>query len=266
MVGAPATGLSVLNCNEKIFLAPRALLGLGLLLATLGGCATPAQRADAGGAEPEGVQSPAVPDSAAEPAPAAQHRRLDAREGAEVRRLLAQAESAIAEDHLTYPASGSALALYDRVRILDPGNAEARRGLERIVERYLELATSAAAAGHFESAHAMLDRSRLVDPDHPGIGPVEAQTALLTGADRRVIDLNAEALRDRHPEVVEILRRAGAASRGGGCRAEITARNDAEGRWIYQRMSDARGDSRIRAQLDIGTPPRVEVICFSDPS
>ncbi len=255
-----------MNCNEKISLAPRTLLGLGLLLACLGGCATLTQRAGSGGADPEIAPSPAGAAASAEAASTAQPRELDPQEAAEVRRLLAQAESAIAEDHLTYPARGSALALYDRVRILDPDNPETRRGLERIVERYLELATSAVAAGRFESARAMLDRGRLVDPDHPGITPVAAQIALLTRADRRVIDLDARALGDRRPEMVALLRQAGAASRGDGCRAEITARNDAEGRWIYQRMSEAGGDSRIRAQLDIGTPPRVEVICFSEPS
>jgi hypothetical protein len=190
--------------------------------------------------------------------------RLTAEDTAEVERLLVRADRAIDEDHLTYPSQGSALALYDRVVILDPGNDEARRGLERIVERYLEMALSASAQRRFSYADAMLDRARLVDPDHPGIAPTEAQLRMLTDAERRVVRLDGQRLRDQDPAVKQTLREAGLASRGDGCRAQITARSDSEGRWIYQQMSEAPGDGRIRAQLDIGSSPRIEVLCFPD--
>jgi hypothetical protein len=147
---------------------------------------------------------------------------------------------------------------------LDPDNETARRGLERIVERYLELAIAASEAGRFDEATLMLDRARLVDAAHPGIDPVAARVHLLSSAERRVIALNGQQLRDRDPAVEETLRQAGVASQARGCRAHITARNDSEGRWIYQRMSEAGERSRIQAQLDIGATPRVEVLCFSD--
>src|SRR5690606_25041134 len=159
---------------------------------------------------------------------------------------------------------GSALALYDRVMILDPDNEAARRGLERIVERYLELALSAAEKRRFSEAEAMLNRARLVDPEHPGIDPTDVQVRLLAGAERHVVPLDGEGLRRQDPAVASALRQAGLASRGDGCRVRIVARSDSEGRWIYQQMSDAPGDTRIRAQLDIGSPPRVEVLCFSE--
>jgi hypothetical protein len=178
--------------------------------------------------------------------------------------LLDQADRAIAADHLTYPAAGSAMVLYDRVMILDPGNDEARRGRERIVDRYLEMALDAAEARRFENARAMLDRARLVDPEHPGIDPGEAQVGLLSNADRQVIALDADSLGKRDAELTAALKKAGLASRSEGCRAVITARTDSEGRWIYQQMSVA-GKRRIQAQLEIGTPPRVEVLCFPAP-
>ena len=40
----------------------------------------------------------------------------------------------------------------------------------------------------------------------------------------------------------------------------IRARNDAEGRWIYQQMADAPGDRRIRAELTFGAPPGVDLL------
>jgi len=138
-------------------------------------------------------------------------------ERAEIRQLLDRADRAITEDHLTYPASGSALTLLDRVLLLDPDNTDANRGLERVVERYLALALMAAERRQFAQAHGMLDRSRLVDPTHPGIAPTEAQLQMLADADRRVIELNGEQLRDRNSAIVETLRQAGLASRRAAC-------------------------------------------------
>lgn len=214
--------------------------------------------------EPDaGPETVPPPETTPEPAAAAAPQRppLTAEEHATVAALLDRADRAIAEDHLTYPMAGSALDLYDRVRLLDPDNDEARRGLERIVERYLELALGAVDGRRFEQARAMLDRARLVDPDHAGIPPTEAQIDLIDGADRQVIRLDPVGLRDRTDAVADVLRQAGAASRVEGCRTEITARNDAEGRWIYQQMSSA-GAQRIQARLNIGSPPAIEVLCL----
>lgn len=201
---------------------------------------------------------PEAPEPASKPP--APH--LTPEETSAVQRLLTRAEQAIGEDHLTYPSKGSALALYDRVTILDPDNDQARRGLERIVERYLELALEASAQRRFSHARAMLDRARLVDPNHPGIAPTAAQLQMLANARRQVIDLDGASLRKRDQGLSGTLRKAGLASRGNGCRARITARSDSEGRWIYQQMNEAPGDSRITAQLDIGSPPRIEVLCL----
>lgn len=235
------------------------LLAGALLLAA--GCGTvssvPPEPQRPAPAEP--VDADTAPDEGVPAAPAGP--TLSDAERARVAQLLDRAEQAIAADHLTYPAAGSALDLYDQVRILDPDNEAARRGLERIVERYLELAMSALERRRFEQARAMMDRARLVDPDHPGIPPTQAQIDLLDSADRQVIPLDPEALRNRDAQVAETVRQAGAASRSEGCRAEITARSDSEGRWIYQQMSTA-GSPRIQAQLNIGSPPRIEVLCF----
>ena len=211
----------------------------------------------------EPAEEPEADAPEPEPPPAEPERpRLTPAEAAEVEQLLARAERALGDDHLTYPSEGSALDLYDRVRILDPDNDRARRGLERIVERYLELAQSASGQRRFSQADAILDRARLVDPHHPGIAPTQAQMRLLADAERRVIRLDGERLRDQDPALADTLRQAGLASRKEGCKAEITARNDSEGRWIYQQMSEAPGDARIKAQLNIGAPPRIEVLCL----
>lgn len=254
-------------CHPATVRPPRALLlATAILLAA--GCvhrgtdAAPVVDSAAATVPAEPEPEAAVGDRAPSADAGAGGPALDAAEAAEVERLLDRAERAIANDHLTYPSTGSALALYDRVRILDPDNESARRGLERIVERYLELAIGAAEQRRFSDARAMLDRAYIVDPEHAGIAPTRAQIALLDDAERHVIALDGEQLRNRDPALQDTLRQAGATSRGQGCRAEITARNDSEGRWIYQQMSAGGGQTRIQAHLNIGSPPRIEVLCF----
>jgi hypothetical protein len=159
--------------------------------------------------------APPVPVQPAQPEPAPEEPAplpLSKATQAELRYLLDEADRAIRNDHLSDPAKGSALALYEEVMTLDPDNETARRGLERIVERYLELAIAASEAGRFDEATLMLDRARLVDAAHPGIDPVAARVHLLSSAERRVIALNGQQLRDRDPAVEETLRQAGVAS------------------------------------------------------
>jgi hypothetical protein len=233
---------------------------------TLCGCATLSPAVSTEPAESTGADTVEPSPSQADDMPAKPTRApLTDTERLEIRGLLDDADRAIDRDHLTYPARNSAMDLYDRVLLLDPDNEDARHGLERIVERYLEMALSAADQARFPQAGAMLDRARLVDPGHPGIAPAEMRIRLLNEADRRRFPLEGQALSDREVAAIDVLRQAGLASRGDGCRAEIVARNDAEGRWIYQQMSEAQGQVRIRAELTIGNPPRVEVWCLPEP-
>jgi hypothetical protein len=187
---------------------------------------------------------------------------LTAEEQAQIHSLLDRAYWAMADDQLTSPYPGSALAAYDQVLRIQPDHPEARRGLEKIVERYLEMAHAAAARRQFTGAQGMLDRARIVDADHPGIAPAQAQIDMLTAADRRVVALDGGQLKNQDQAVRDTLAQAGTASRRGDCRIEIFARSDAEGRWIYQQLSGPEGRERIRAQLNIGSPPRVELLCF----
>jgi hypothetical protein len=81
------------------------------------------------------------------------------------------------------------------------------------------------------------------------------------------VNLDADMLKARDPLLLESLRSAGTLSRQPGCRAVIYARSDAEGRWIYQQMStgpEGEGGERVRANLQISWPARIEVLCFPE--
>lgn len=181
---------------------------------------------------------------------------------AELRRLLQSARYATTDGQLVDPPASSALSFYDRALLIDPQNPEARYGIEGIVDSLIELARIAAGQGRFDDAERILARAMLVDSGHTGIRPALTQIRLLETARRSVFRLDPRSLDARSANVLAMLHEAGQASRSPGCRAIIRARNDAEGRWIYQEMSAAPGRDRIRAELLLAATPSVENICF----
>ena len=176
--------------------------------------------------------------------------------------LLEQAEQALTADHLTFPAKDSALTLLDAARTIDPDNDDVQRGFERIVERYIDMAERAASRGQLAQARSMLDRARIVDAEHPAIGPSARRLELLQSTDRERLRIDAGELRAKSPTLITALQEIARSARQAHCRAIIRVGNDTDGRWIYQKMSTP-GQRRIRAQVQIGTPPQVEVLCFS---
>lgn len=182
----------------------------------------------------------------------------------EIQALLDAAEAAMERQQWTYPAQDSALVLFDRVLVMDPGNLLAQRGLERIAEHYLELAEAALQRNQLAAAQAMLEWARLVDAGHPDLEPTARKIDLLTNARRERLALEPGKLRERSSDLSQPLQVLGGQAREPNCRATIRVRSDAEGRWVYQQMNRAPGDARIRAQIQIGSPPLVELLCFQE--
>jgi len=176
--------------------------------------------------------------------------------------LLDAAEAAMEREHLTFPIQGSAADLFDAVLAVDPDNAQAQRGIERIVEYYLEMAAAAAQRNQLARARSMLERARLLDADHPAVQPTQIQINLLANANRRRLVLDRTQLSNRSVDLRQALKSLGVQARDSNCRAMIRVRSDAEGRWVYEQMKRAPGETRIRAQIQIGSPPLVELVCF----
>jgi hypothetical protein len=156
------------------------------------------------------------------------------------------------------------MSLYHQVLTLQPDNAQARTGLEQLVEHYLNEASRAISQERYTRAHGALSRARLVDRTNPNIEPIAAELRLLEQAQRIRTTLDWRLVAARSGELTPTLRKAGSQARKDGCQAIISVSSDAEGRWIYQQMSGAPGDRRIRAQIRIASPSAVEVLCFAD--
>jgi len=178
--------------------------------------------------------------------------------------LLYAAEEAFDADKLIFPAAESALTIYERVLVIDPDNEAAERGIERIVERYLQLALEAARERRFVAAEDWLGKARLVDRDHPSIKPTALQIRLLQQASRQRLTLNRSQLRSRDATLAARLQDFGGDARRQDCHVVIRTGSDADGRWIYQQLAAGPGERRIRARVERAWPTTVELKCIDD--
>lgn len=182
----------------------------------------------------------------------------------QIRTLLDQANRAIRYDHLTGPQPGNAYDLFQQVLSLDPQNEEALRGPEKIAERFVAQALEAANRWQLVQASSLLSRARQMMPNHPSIGPTQVQLDLLSRASRKSRKFPRDGLNDEHTDTVGQLMALGTEAKGGSCRTTIIAPGDVEGRWMFQKMNEAQGEGRVRANVQIGSPPGVDLVCFPD--
>jgi hypothetical protein len=174
--------------------------------------------------------------------------------------LLEQGDRALAAGRLLTPIDDCAYDYYRQALVVAPNHPAALHGLERVADRFIGMAEQAAARDQFDTAKAMLKHARYVDPDRPAIAEVEATIELRSSAKRRHVSLDAAQLSERTVGLAEQLKTLGAQAKAQDAWVIIRARNDAEGRWIYQQLAAAAGDKRIRAELTIGAPPAVDLL------
>ena len=177
-------------------------------------------------------------------------------------KFLDNADAAIADNRLTFPAGNNALDYYHDILAIQPDQEDALRGLEQLVEIYVKLAQDALDYDRFATARSMLERANLIVPDHPSIEPTRAQIRLLEEAQRTALQLDQHVLNNPTRALKDQLIALGTHPQQTPCRFIIYARNDAQGRWIYEQLASADISGRIRAEIKIRTPAKVERLCF----
>jgi hypothetical protein len=231
--------------NSSTFASTIAQRSCVLLVLLAASCQAPEPRTPP--ATPAG--SPAL---VAPPTPPIDYRRLNS--------LLDSGLYALDDDRLTTPIDDCAYDYFKAALALVPDEPRALAGLERIIERYLEMADRAIAREQWTTARTMIGRASIVNPDHPGIAQLNARIDILRRASREQIALDADALANREAEVRAQLVELGRRAKRSNVQVTIIARDDAEGRWIYEQMRDAPGDVRIQAQIERGSPPRIDLV------
>lgn len=185
-----------------------------------------------------------------------------------IERWLEQGDRALSADHLLTPLKDNAHDRYRAVLIYDPDNTRALSGLQAIALRYLDLARSAAARSAFSQAQGYLDLAASVDPGNPLVAEfsdkvaqqqARSRSAAPLSHDGKVVQLNAELLRERAEPLVRELHTLAQTVQASGEFVLIVARSDAEGRWVYQQMRDGVPGYLLRGDIQLGSPPRVEL-------
>ena len=102
-------------------------------------------------------------------------RRVTAGDRLKIIGLSRNAATAVGENRLMSPAGDNAYAIYQQILKMDPNNADAKRGLTNIAQRYVSMADRAIDGGDRDKARTYVDRARKADASYPGIGAVEGR-------------------------------------------------------------------------------------------
>ena len=177
-----------------------------------------------------------------------------------IRTLIEAAERAIQKDQLLYPKQENAYAYLSSIIALDSDNTEARRGFEKIIERYIQLSIKAIDRKQFNRAQSMLDRARLIDKKHPSIAPTQKQLDLIASSKIDVLKINNNEI---SVELEQRIASFGLSPPKMDCRFLISARNDEHGRSIYQKLKGVKNNIKLNAQINIKLPTQIERQCFN---
>jgi hypothetical protein len=176
--------------------------------------------------------------------------------------LLVKADIDLAADRLMQPTSSNAVDRYRAVLLLDKTNQRATLGLRDSVARYLVLAESKRLRGEYKRAldllasaeaingksvksTAMINKSKIV-PFTPEVNPLQT-----------VFNLDPADLSARNETIKTQLVALASRVRESKEYVLIYARNDAEGRWVYQQMREATENYRLRGNIKRHKKPRV---------
>jgi hypothetical protein len=99
----------------------------------------------------------------------------DFKKSQEIAALLASADEALQADRLTAPPDDNALAHFEAVLAIDPQNVQADAGMQRIADRYAQLALEKIAAYQFDEAEALIDQANAIYASTPAIAPARQQ-------------------------------------------------------------------------------------------
>lgn len=194
---------------------------------------------------------------------------LSAIDLAKIQTFTSAAEEALEKNHLTSPADANAYFYFQQILKVDAANEVAKRGIETVAERLIDRALQAMNRNNPGAAGFYLDTAKIVDPKHLGIEPIARQVKWLKNSKANRYSLAKKALSARSEVIRQRLLRIGREAEAKKARVNIVARNDAEGRWVYQQLREGVNSFLIRGDIKIGSVPSVElrfVDCVELPS
>jgi hypothetical protein len=197
-------------------------------------------------------------------------------------RLLAQADWAFKRGRYTLPEEDNAFDRYRAVLTLDPNNQRARAGVDSVHMAYVDYVRAIRTSGNLPYAYDLIARGNHYFPGSPLLRKLSdeirsaqaaanaarqkamksADISIPQSLDGAKVQLSEQQLTQRSAEVKRTLETLAKRVKISDESILILARNDREGRWIYQTMQEAVTGYRIRGDIQIS---RVPAIMFMEP-
>lgn len=215
------------------------------------------------------------PDRQAEPVTATLRSERNGR-GRQVMltQLLEQAHTALAARRLTRPEFDNAYDKFRAMQLLDPGNVEARAGLDAVLLTLVALARDELARGHLGNAQAHYDAALARFPGAALTGELareltsarrnqakaQADLQQQLAQDSKVVLIADDRLRSETEEVKAWYHDLAARIQQEDASILIFARSDAEGRKIYRLIKSGTTGYLLRGDIRIDPTPRVQLL------
>lgn len=188
-----------------------------------------------------------------------------------VSELLAKADRALAKDQLMTPESDNALDRYRAILLLAPKSQRARDGVNKVAQRYCQLAYKAIQRGSLATAQLWLGNAEKINPHLVAIAPLKKQLAQAHSelnaqpkdgpisliAQDDVVPLPRQHLNRRSESLMDALEELALKVKEQDSYVLIVTPNDADGRWVYQQMKQALPGYRLRGNIELGHDPKI---------
>lgn len=185
-----------------------------------------------------------------------------------INRLLGEADYCLSRNQLLNPIADNAHDRYRSVLLMDPANERAKLGLQAIALRFVDQAQTAARRGNLREANTLINYAKSIDNNavvQDAANSLRKQLVNVPVAKAYVpsegeVVLDAKLLQAQHAQLTSQLTGVAQKAKQTDQFVLIIARNDTEGRWIYQQLRSAVPGYLVRGDIRIGSPARVKLV------
>ena len=168
----------------------------------------------------------------------------------EIEYLESLAIQATKDRRLTTPKNNSAFLFYRKILLLNPNHQGAIEGISNLSEIYLSWAIRSVESLEFLKAKEYIKKAEFLDPDNLNIVSVKKMVAKRSQQKTILFSLNKKNIVERATSQLNFEAIANYLS-GSDSYVIIESPNDADGRWIYQKINEFTSD-RIKATFRTG--------------
>ena len=158
---------------------------------------------------------------------------------------------ALDDDRLMTPIDDNAHQRFQRVLAMDPGNAIALDGLNRIVIRYVALSAEASRSGLFANAEALLENARNINDKHPTLLEAWIELESERNSNDLFFNLDSGEFARRTEGAQLLLADIAVKAKENDAFVLITAPNDETARWMFLEMREVLGGFRLRGNIEL---------------